>query len=122
MMELTITWREFLLAVCFAGAAYLLVGLARQRVARGRRDTELAELRSELAALRQRLEALENTVDAAPGGAAAAAGTEAYDYAVQYARQGMIAPEIAARCGISRDEATLIVAMHGKGREIAPPG
>ncbi|MDD4881728.1 MAG: DUF2802 domain-containing protein, partial [Gallionellaceae bacterium] len=41
----------------------------------------------------------------------------AYDYAIQYARQGMIAPDIAARCGISRDEAALIVAMHRKGQE-----
>lgn len=74
------------------------------------------EILAELADLRRRVEQLE----AASGLADETGenqGVAAYDYAVQYARQGMIAPEIAARCGISLDEATLIVAVHRKGRE-----
>lgn len=122
-MEIIITWREFLVAVVLATIIYLLEPLVfsrwRRQVPRaGDQEVgpELDKLRAEMATLQHRLVELEmrqgmaDQPEVDPGHAA-------YDYAVQYARQGMIAPEIAARCGISRDEAALIVAMHHKGRE-----
>ena len=72
---------------------------------------ELRALRSELATLQQRLDemkAQKSRVRAAEAGAP----SSIYEYAVQYARDGMSAHEIAGHCGISVGEATLIVAMH----------
>lgn len=120
-MELVLTWRELLIAVALASAVYLFESLilARRRNNAGspRRDQEeVARLRAEVAELRDRLLALESTLGVVEPVEIDTAHA-AYDYAVQYARQGMIAPEIAARCGISRDEAALIVAMHRKSLE-----
>lgn len=123
-MALTITWQELLIAVILATVVYLLetIILSRRRPTRAAAaDPELKDevhrLRAEVATLRHRLDEIE-----ARTGVAEAPEMEtlhsAYDYAVQFARQGMIAPEIAARCGISQDEATLIVALHRKGQEV----
>ena len=122
-MEFVITWRELLIAVVLATVVYLLesVILSRRRGRHGptgdrEGEREVEQLRAELAALRHRMDELEMRL-----GVAEPPEQEpphaAYDYAIQYARQGMIAPDIAARCGISRDEAALIVAMHRKGKE-----
>jgi hypothetical protein len=122
-MEFTITWRELLVAVILATLVYLLESalFARRRrppppAAPQATDPEVHKLRAEVVTLQRRLDELEVKLGVAehPGSEDAHA---AYDYAVQYARQGMIAPEIAARCGISIDEATLIVAIHQRGRE-----
>jgi len=122
-MELTITWRELLIAVILATLVYLLesVLFARRRhaqppAAHHDQDAEIHKLRAEVVTLERRLDELEVKLGVAEQPEADNAHA-AYDYAVQYARQGMIAPEIAARCGISIDEATLIVAIHHRGRE-----
>jgi hypothetical protein len=122
-MELTITWPELLIAVILATAVYLLETLFQSRRHRRKplqnKDTDLKNevhrLRVEIHSLQHRVDELEAKAGpATPLEVAATPST--YDYAVQYARQGMIAPEIAARCGISQDEATLIVAVHSKNR------
>lgn len=118
-----IGWRELLLAVVLATVVYLLESSLfakkrRPKVQMGSGETgqELHKLRAEVATLKHRLDELEVKLGVAEAPDADNAHA-AYDYAVQYARQGMIAPEIAARCGISLDEATLIVAIHHRGRE-----
>jgi hypothetical protein len=121
-MALTITWPELLIAVILATVVYLLetIILSRRRTPRSAADPDLKnevhKLRAEVLTLQHRLDELEVRT-----GVADAPDMEtvhsAYDYAVQYARQGMIAPEIAARCGISQDEATLIVALHRRSGE-----
>lgn len=121
-MELILTWRELLIAVVLATVVYLLESVVfakrrRQQAPPGdpAAEQQLRQLRAEVSTLRNRLDALEaklGMVEPAEVDNAHAA----YDYAIQYARQGMIAPEIAARCGISRDEAALIVAMLQKGQ------
>mgnify|MGYP001074512922 CR=1 FL=1 len=120
-MELTITWRELLIAVVLATLVYLLeAAIFSRRRGRmtppGSHESEIHKLRAEVVTLQHRLDALEVKLGVAEQPEAESTHA-AYDYAVQYARQGMIAPEIAARCGISRDEAALIVAMHRKGQE-----
>lgn len=118
-MELTITWHELLIAVLLATVIYLLesVIFSRRRGSKAATDTqEIDKLSAEVAALQRRLDELESRLGVAESPNPESAHN-AYDYAIQYARQGMIAPDIAARCGISRDEAALIVAMHRKGRE-----
>ncbi|HEX8978991.1 MAG TPA: DUF2802 domain-containing protein [Parasulfuritortus sp.] len=121
-MALTITWPELLIALVLATVVYLMetLILSRRRKPRAAAETDLKNevhrLRAEVVALQRRLDEFE-----ARTGVADAPDMETvhstYDYAVQYARQGMIAPEIAARCGISQDEATLIVALHRRNGE-----
>lgn len=117
-MEFTISLQELLIAVVLVAAGYLL----KSMLFRGRRrkpgaEEDIQAIKAQLAGLGQRLDALEAAGRGRGDEEAMAPSHAAYDYAVQYARQGMIAPEIAARCGISRDEAALIVAMHRKGNE-----
>lgn len=121
-MEITLTWQELLIAVVLASVVYLLETVLfarrRRRSATGPHDHdgEIHKLRAEVVTLQHRLDALEVKLGVAEPAEMETAHA-AYDYAIQYARQGMIAPEIAARCGISCDEAALIVAMHRKGQE-----
>ncbi|MFA5082609.1 MAG: DUF2802 domain-containing protein [Hydrogenophilaceae bacterium] len=118
-MEFIITWRELLIAVVLATVIYLLesVVLSKRRGSKVATDnSEIDKLCAELAALQRRLDELESRLGVAESPESESVHA-AYDYAIQYARQGMIAPDIAARCGISRDEAALIVAMHRKGKE-----
>ncbi|MCI0492581.1 MAG: DUF2802 domain-containing protein [Planctomycetes bacterium] len=123
-MDITITWRELSIAVVLAAAIYLLEVAFFSQKSRRRAEShdEPAGLRAEVETLKHRLGELEVRLgvaaelsEAEPAGHAPA--TDAYDYAVQYAREGMAAPDIAVRCGISRDEAALIVAMQRRGRE-----
>lgn len=121
-MLLTITWQELLIAVVLATLVYLaesvIFARRRRQPLPGGHDAngEIHKLRAEVVTLQHRLDELEVKLGVADQ-PETEMGHAAYDYAVQYARQGMIAPEIAARCGISRDEAALIVAMHHKGCE-----
>ncbi len=112
-----ITLQDALIGLVLIMLGYAVAHLVILLKLRGRQSghADIGKLQAEVNALRRRLDALESVgvateVDAEPALAA-------YDYAVQYARQGMIAPEIAARCGISRDEAALIVTIHRPGHE-----
>jgi hypothetical protein len=128
-MEITITWRELSIAVVLAVAIYLLEVVFFSRKARHQAESQevLPKLQAEVETLKHRLGELEVRLgvaaelsEAEPAGREAVdkePANDAYDYAVQYAREGMAAPDIAARCGISRDEAALIVAMQRRGLE-----
>lgn len=116
-MEFSISLQDLLIALVLATVIYLLESVIFSRRRRKSAGSDGIEaVKAQLASLCQRLDALEDRLGSGEADAAEASHA-AYDYAVQYARQGMIAPEIAARCGISRDEAALIVAMHRKGIE-----
>lgn len=122
MESFVITWRELLIAVLLATAVYLLEVLLfsrRRKPAppaasdpeRQAGDAELARLREEVTALRRRLDALESLVNR-PQPAESIADDSPYGQAVRLARQGLAPQELAARCGISRGEAELIVALN----------
>ncbi|NTV95757.1 MAG: DUF2802 domain-containing protein [Thiobacillus sp.] len=116
-MEFSISLQDLLIALVLATVIYLLESALFSRRRRKSAGTDGIEtVKAQMANLSQRLDALEARLGDGEADAAEVSHA-AYDYAVQYARQGMIAPEIAARCGISRDEAALIVAMHRKGTE-----
>lgn len=119
MDAIVISWRELLVAIVLATFIYLLevwLGSRRRRAsvdgaARGESlAAELARLREELMALRQRLDTLEARVMQAPSEPPEA--ETSYGRAARLAREGLAAQELADRCGISRGEAELIVAMH----------
>lgn len=120
-MEFVITWRELLIAILLATAVYLLEVLlfSRRRKtppsaevpARQTTELELERLREEVTALRRRLDALESLVTR-PHPAESQPDDSPYGQAVRLARQGLAPPELAARCGISRGEAELIVALN----------
>ncbi|MCU0842852.1 MAG: DUF2802 domain-containing protein [Thiobacillaceae bacterium] len=121
-MEFVITWRELLIAILLATAVYLLEVLVFSRRRRpvpppvatidtASTDRELARLREEVTALRRRLDALETLVNRPPP-AEPVPDDSPYGQAVRLARQGLAPQELAARCGISRGEAELIVALN----------
>jgi hypothetical protein len=122
-MELTITMSELLIAVILATVIYLLETLLfsfrRRRNAKLESlalEEGLLKLSSEIVNLQQRIQVLEESRNGVES-AEAEAPHAIYDYAIEYARQGMIAPEIADRCGISQDEARLIVALNRKRQD-----
>lgn len=119
MDAIVISWRELLVAIVLATFIYLLevwLGSRRRRAgadkaARGEdMAVELARLREEVTAMRQRLDTLETRVGATPSKMPEA--ETPYARAVRLARDGLPAQELANRCGISRGEAELIVALH----------
>ncbi len=119
MDAIVLTWRELLAAIVLATLIYLLevVLFSRRRRDKATGDaqgealtTELARLRAELAELRQRQEALEARLEAAASDKTA--DDTPYGRAVRLAREGLTAQELASRCGISRGEAELIIALH----------
>lgn len=119
MDAIVISWRELLVAIVLAAFVYLLevwLGSRRRRAgadkaARGEdMAVELARLREEVTAMRQRLDTLETRVGAPPSKMSEA--ETPYGRAVRLARDGLSAQELANRCGISRGEAELIVALH----------
>src|SRR5262245_16759655 len=92
-----------------------LVGL--QRWKRGGRSAadRVGQLLREIAELRRQVARLQGEVDklrAAPPQPA----VSPYTQAIQMARRGAGASEVASGCGISRGEAELIVALHRKLR------
>ena len=111
-MEFTLTWREILIAVVLASLFYLIEVTVFSRRNKGSdRTAGEADLRQALTDRRARVDQLEARL--APEASAAPEDDLAiYDHAVAYARQGYPASEIAGRCGISIDEATLIVTLH----------
>jgi len=124
---LVITWRELLivvvavLGVYVAELALLLRWSGNRGVKLWRRSApwaadaqrpgagvqEIADLRRQVARLETEVEKLK---------AANVAGISPYNQAIQMARQGLSANEVASTCGISRGEAELIVALYRKLR------
>ena len=127
MEALVVTWRELLVVVIAVLAVYVaeLVLLLRwsgrsslnstKRAARAAGDQravdgltrEVGELRKQVARLQSELDRLRT----APSGA-----VSPYNLAIQMARQGASANDVASGCGISRGEAELIVALYRKLR------
>jgi hypothetical protein len=123
---LVITWRELLVVVVavlgvHAAALALLLrwsagGGARRKgsaqpgagsQALNGMSLEIAELRKQVVRLQAEVEKLRSL------GLPAASP---YNQAIQMARQGLNASEVASGCGISRGEAELIVALYRKLR------
>lgn len=71
-------------------------------------------LSAEIIDLREQVSRLQSELDKVR--AVAAANASPYNQAIQMARQGLSAAEVAAGCGISRGEAELIVALYRKLR------
>jgi Protein of unknown function (DUF2802) len=131
--SLVVTWRELLvvvIAVLVVYAAELLLllhwsgkqglrprGLFRPWRRAGQANTdnqainnlgqELGELRRQVAHLQADLEKLRSPAPPA---------VSPYNQAIQMAREGLSASEVASGCGISRGEAELIVALYRKLR------
>jgi len=131
--SLVVTWRELLIVVIavlvvYAAEVLLLLhwsgkqglrprGLLRPWRRTGQANTdnqavnslgqELGELRRQVAHLQADLEKLKSPVPPA---------VSPYNQAIQMARQGLSASEVASGCGISRGEAELIVALYRKLR------
>lgn len=121
MDAIVLTWRELLIAVILATLVYLLEVVVFSRRRRSREGgempvqsdatlNELARLREEVANLRQRMEGLEARLQSAT--ADKTAEDTPYGRAVRLAREGVTAQELASRCGISRGEAELIIALN----------
>lgn len=118
MEALVITWRELLIAVVAVLGVYVAEMLLIARLARTgfrpRRwgieaSDETAALRKEVGELRGLLETLRKEVDNLRSGRAA---PSPYSQAIQLAQQGLDASAVAAKCGISRGEAELIIALY----------
>ena len=118
MDAFTISLRELLIAVVLATVIYLLETLvfskkrrknnaARMEPSLGT-NPEVEALKAELATLKARVEALEKQLEVREE----EAPLSPYAQATQLARQGMSASELCERCGISRGEAELIVALN----------
>ena len=133
---LTISPRELLIAVILATGVYLLETLVfskRRRKKKAAADRVepvvagasagssagagaspevVAGLRAEIGILKSRVEVLEKRLAAEEETREEEAVLSPYAQATQLARQGLSATELCARCGISRGEAELIVALH----------
>ena len=124
MEALVVTWRELLVVVIAVLAIYvaevLLLLRSSGRVSLWVRtesssggqalnalSLEIAELRSQVARLQGELDRLKS---------ATPSPISPYNQAIQMARQGLSASEVSSRCGISRGEAELIVALYRKLR------
>jgi hypothetical protein len=91
-----------------------VVGLQRwKRGARSAADL-VGQLLREIAELRRQVARLQGEVDKLR--AAPQPSVSPYTLAIQMARRGAGASEVASGCGISRGEAELIVALHRKLR------
>jgi hypothetical protein len=127
MEALVVTWRELLVVVIAVLAVYVaeLVLLLRwsgrsslnsaKRAARAGVDQRAVDgLTREVGELRKQVARLQSEVDrlrTAPSGS-----VSPYNLAIQMARQGASANDVASGCGISRGEAELIVALYRKLR------
>ncbi|MDD5328419.1 MAG: DUF2802 domain-containing protein [Sulfuricella sp.] len=122
MESFVITWRELLIGAVLVLAVYIAEMLLLMRSAKPRgwrvwqkgaeahvRSRELQALELELSQLHQQVDLLQAEVDQLK---AQQVTVTPYTQAIQMAQQGIDVDEVAARCGISRGEAELIVAMH----------
>ena len=127
MEAIVVTWRELLLVViavlAFQVGEFLL--LMRWLGTPGTRPWRRAakasaepgaieELTREVAELRKRVARLQGEVERLQ--ATPAPSVSPYNLAIQMARQGASAGDVASGCGISRGEAELIVALYRKLR------
>jgi hypothetical protein len=122
---LVITWRELLVVVVavlgvHAAALALLLRWSAAGGARWKRGAQpsaesqaLNGVSLEIAELRKQVVRLQAEVDKFRSLGPAASP---YNQAIQMARQGLSASEVASGCGISRGEAELIVALYRKLR------
>ena len=126
MEALVVTWREVLVVVVAVLAVYVaeLVLLLRwsgrwgsgaNRAGRAGTDQRAMDgLTREVGELRKQVARLQSEIDklrATPSGS-----VSPYNRAIQMARQGASANDVASGCGISRGEAELIVALYRKLR------
>jgi hypothetical protein len=127
MEALVVTWRELLVVVIAVLAVYVaeLLLLLRwsgrlslngtKRAAKAGADQRAVDgLTREVGELRKQVARLQSEVDklrTVPAGS-----VSPYNLAIQMARQGASANDVASGCGISRGEAELIVALYRKLR------
>lgn len=124
MEGLVVTWRELLIVVIAVLAVYVAeVALLLRWSGRTRRwaagsstaeqrlvnnlTLEIGELRRHVARMQAEIEQLKS---------ASLKPQSPYTHAIQMAREGRSAAEVASTCGISRGEAELILALHRKLR------
>ena len=133
-MDALISWLSLVLAlVAVAGVGGLFWYTRRQHASYARsveqtyfdlQQTQLSALQRDVKTLLARLEHLEqrdvqtttSPAGQTHGGSAATPNATPYNQAIELARQGMPAAEVATRCGISRSEAELIVALYRRAR------
>ena len=135
-MDALISWLSLILAVAAVAGVGGLFWYTRSQHASYTRSveqtyfdlqqTQLSALQRDVKTLLARLERLEHSdaqAAAHPAGAGQPHGGNAvtpnatpYNQAIELARQGMPAAEVATRCGISRSEAELIVALYRRAR------
>lgn len=128
MDALVVTWRELLVVVIAVLAVYVaelllllrwsgrwsLVGAKRTAAKAGAESRTIDNLTREVSELRKQVARLQSEMDklrTAPPGS-----VSPYNLAIQMARQGASANDVASGCGISRGEAELIVALYRKLR------
>lgn len=127
MEALVITWRELLvvavtvLVIYVAEVLLLLRWSGRRRLNLWTRNPPFAienqalnAVSLEVAELRKQVSRLQSEVDRIKS--ATPPAVSPYNQAIQMARQGLSASEVASGCGISRGEAELIVALYRKLR------
>lgn len=127
MEALVVTWRELLILVVAVLAIHVVELLlllrwsgtwgawSRRRGMNTRPERAPDDgLVREVGDLRKQVARLQGEVDKLP--AARGASISPYNLAIQMARQGAGAGEVANGCGISRGEAELIVALYRKLR------
>ena len=127
MEAFVVTWREVLVIVIAVLAVYvaellLLLRWSGRSAARwsGKATAKppapdgVEALAREVAQLRDQVARLQSELDKTR--AAQASSVSPYNLAIQMARQGATANDVASGCGISRGEAELIVALYRKLR------
>ncbi len=122
MDALVVTWRELAIVVAAVVVIYVVElllllrwsGARRRGVSTSSEGAPVEELLREVGDLRKQVNRLQGEVDKLP--ATPAALVSPYNLAIQMARQGAAAGEVARGCGISRGEAELIVALYRKLR------
>jgi len=127
MEAIVVTWRELLIVIIAVLAIHVGEFLLllhwfgtpgtrpwRRRAKLSAEPGAVEELTREVAELRKRVARLQGEVERLQ--ATPAPSVSPYNLAIQMARQGASANDVASGCGISRGEAELIVALYRKLR------